>query len=173
MQDQSATATTIEHGESDPVSAHLGIAVSQPSWAQRRREGRARWPAPRGLRRRGDAASPFAGVAPFDRYPARMLTPLAPHVDRLRVPQGRALAHEGWLVREVLVVLAGEVIAIRGGQDCLRIDPGAHIGATELLRGGTHPASLVAGANLELLVINGPAYRWAARSLPGLVTFQR
>lgn len=109
-------------------------------------------------------------MAPFDRYPARALTPLAAHVDRLRVPDGRALAHEGWLVREVLVILTGEVIAIRGAEDCVRIGPGAYIGAAELLRGGIHPASLVAGANLELLVINGPAYRWAARSLPGFAT---
>jgi CRP-like cAMP-binding protein len=93
--------------------------------------------------------------------------PLAAHVDRLRIPEGRALAHEGWRVREVLVVLSGEIIAIRGGEDCARIGPGTHIGAAELLRGGTYSATLLASTGLQLLVINGPAYRWAVQALPG------
>ncbi len=116
------------------------------------------------------SGSPLTGVAPFDGYPARRLRGLAAHADRVRVPEGTVLAREGGLVHELLVVLAGEVIATRAGRqgsaDCL--GPGARFGALELVTGTPHPATLVAGPGLEVLVVNGPAYRGAAQVLPGL-----
>lgn len=120
-------------------------------------------------RRRPTPTSPLAGVPLFDRYQPRDLAPLAPHVDRLRPRPGTVLTHEGWLAREVLVVLAGEVRATRQGRGLRRFGPGEQVGAAELLCGARHLATLVAGDDLEVLVVNGPAYRWAARSLPALV----
>jgi CRP-like cAMP-binding protein len=120
------------------------------------------------MRRRRARLSPLAGIAPFDRCRPKALAPLSAHVDKLRVPQGTVLAHEGWTVRELLVVLAGEVVATHEGRVVHRFQPGAQIGAAELLSGTTHPATLVAGAGLEILIVNGPAYRWAVQALPGL-----
>lgn len=108
-------------------------------------------------------------MPPFDGYPRRALTLLAAHVDQMRVAPGAVLAHEGWMVRQVFVVLSGEVHAWRRGRRLRRFGPGEQICAAELLCGAGHLATLVAGDDLELLVVNGPAYRWAARTLPDLV----
>jgi CRP-like cAMP-binding protein len=108
-------------------------------------------------------------VAPFDRYPVRRLRPLAGHADRLRPPAGTPLAREDGRADQFMVVLAGEVVVHRDGQPVDRLGPGTPLGATELLQGTRHARTLVAGADLELLVVNGPAFRWAARTLPGLV----
>jgi CRP-like cAMP-binding protein len=122
--------------------------------------------------------SPLAGVAPFDGFPPRRLRGLAAHADRVRVPEGTVLAREGGLVHELLVVLRGEVVATRTGTGTGagagrqgsgdRLGPGARFGALELVTGAPHPATLVAGPGLEVLVVNGPAYRGAAQVLPGL-----
>jgi CRP-like cAMP-binding protein len=114
--------------------------------------------------------SPLSDVPPFDRYTPRALAPLTPYVDWVRPRPGTVLATEGWMVREVLVVLAGEVQAVRQGRRLHRFGPGERIGAAELLCGARHLATLVAGDDLEVVVVNGPAYRWAARTLPALDT---
>jgi CRP-like cAMP-binding protein len=111
---------------------------------------------------------PLASVAPFDRYPRRRLRRLAAHADRVRVPEGTVLAREGGLVHEMLVVVAGEVVASRHGGSERRLGTGARIGALELVSGAPHPETLVAGTELEVLVVNGPAYRGAVQTLPGL-----
>jgi CRP-like cAMP-binding protein len=114
--------------------------------------------------------TPLASVAPFDRYPTRSLRRLATHADRIRVPAGTVLAREGGLVREMVVVVAGEVVASRHDGRERRLSAGARIGACELMTGAPHPETLVAGSELEVLVVNGPAYRGAAQTLPGLAT---
>jgi CRP-like cAMP-binding protein len=112
--------------------------------------------------------TPIASVAPFDRYPRRRLRRLAAHTDRIRVPEGTVLAREGGLVREMVVVVAGEVVASRHGGRERRLGTGTRIGACELMTGAPHPETLVAGTALEVLVVNGPAYRGAAQTLEGL-----
>ncbi|MGH9112361.1 MAG: cyclic nucleotide-binding domain-containing protein [Acidimicrobiales bacterium] len=118
-------------------------------------------------RRRADP-SVLLGVAPFDRYRRRALAPLAAHADRLRVTSGTVFAREGHLARELVIVLSGAVLATRGGQPVGAFGPGTAIGGAELLAGGVHQATLVAGEGLEVLVLAGPAYRYAAQTLPGL-----
>jgi CRP-like cAMP-binding protein len=113
--------------------------------------------------------TPLTSVAPFDRYPRRRLRRLAAHADRIRVPEGTVLAREGGLVREMIVVLDGEVVASGHDGRERRLGTGARIGALELVTGAPHPATLVASTELEVLVVNGPAYRGAAQTLDGLV----
>jgi hypothetical protein len=130
---------------------------------------------PRPLRRRGrrggGADVGLLRVAPFDRYPVASLRPLAGHADRLRVPEGVALARAHHRADEFLVVLAGEVVVHHDDDSSTRrpperLGPGTKIGGTELLAGARHDRTLVAGPGLEVLVLYGPAFRWAARTLP-------
>ena len=46
--------------------------------------------------------------------------------------------------------------------------PGSWVGTHEALTGRPHGHTLVAGADVDVVVLNGPAYRWAAGNLPGL-----
>ncbi|HEY8524787.1 MAG TPA: cyclic nucleotide-binding domain-containing protein [Acidimicrobiales bacterium] len=117
--------------------------------------------------RRRRPASLLAGLAPFDRYTRRQLRELAAHADRLRVPEGTVIAREGGLVRELVVVVGGVVRASRRGAGERRLGAGTRLGARELVTGAPHPATLVAGPGLEVVVVNGPAYRGAVQALGG------
>jgi CRP-like cAMP-binding protein len=112
--------------------------------------------------------SVFAGAAPFAGYGAHELAPLVPHADRLVVLPGAALAEAGRRPHEVLVLLSGEAHLVGGPHDGAGLAPGALIGAREELTGGSHEATVVAGAGVAALVLTGPAFRWAVQSLPGL-----
>ena len=106
-------------------------------------------------------------VAPFAHYSQRAVRPLAEHVDRLRLRKGTELVREHQRADEFVVVLSGEVIAQCDGQEVGRLGAGTHIGATELLHGTRHPHTLLASCDLDVLVVNGPSFRWAAQTLPG------
>jgi CRP-like cAMP-binding protein len=118
-------------------------------------------------RRRPDVAL-LAEVPPFDRYARTSLAPLIPHADRLRIADGTVVVREGHRARELVIVVAGALLATRAGRPVGALGPGSWIGAHELLAGGAHTSTLVAAAGLEALVLNGPAYRWAVQTLPGL-----
>ena len=105
------------------------------------------------------------GFAPFDRAPVRVLRELGPHVDRLRVPAGTVLAHEGRVARELVVVLEGDVRGIHEGDDVVTGSTGTQIGAFGLLDRRPHDRTWIAQTDLDVVVVNGPAFRWLAPSL--------
>jgi CRP-like cAMP-binding protein len=118
-------------------------------------------------RRRPDVAL-LAEVPPFDRYARTSLAPLIPHADRLRIADGTVVIREGHRARELVIVVAGALLATRAGRPVGALGPGTWIGAQELLGSGAHDCTLIAAEGLEVLVLNGPAYRWAVQTLPGL-----
>jgi CRP-like cAMP-binding protein len=118
-------------------------------------------------RRRPDVTV-LAEVPPFDRYARTSLAPLIPHADRLRVADGTVVVREGRRVRQLVIVVAGALLATRGGRPVGALGPGTWIGGEELLTDRTYDCTLVAAEDLEVLVLNGPAYRWAIQTLPGL-----
>jgi CRP-like cAMP-binding protein len=118
-------------------------------------------------RRRPDVAL-LAEVPPFDRYARTSLAPLIPHADRLRIADGTVVVREGRRARELVIVVAGALLATRAGRPVGALGPGTWIGARELLAGGAHECTLIAAEGLDALVLNGPAYRWAVQTLPGL-----
>ena len=122
--------------------------------------------------RRHPDVSLLAEVPPFDRYARTTLAPLIPHADRLRIADGTVVVREGHRARELVIVVAGALLATRAGRPVGALGPGTWIGAQELLVGGAHDCTLVAAERLEVLVLNGPAYRWAAQTLPGLADVQ-
>ena len=117
-----------------------------------------------GLRRRRVPDVGLLAVPPFDAYPPDQLRPLARHVDRLRPAAGTTVVQAGHRVDEVVLVLAGSVTG-----SGVTLGPGALIGAAELLSAERHARTLLAGDGLEILVIYGPAFRCAARTLPNFV----
>jgi CRP-like cAMP-binding protein len=118
-------------------------------------------------RRRPDVAL-LAEVPPFDRYARTSLAPLIPHADRLRIADGTVVIREGHRARQLVIVVAGALLATRAGRPVGALGPGTWVGAQELLASGAHDCTLVAAEGLEVLVLNGPAYRWAVQTLPGL-----
>jgi CRP-like cAMP-binding protein len=91
----------------------------------------------------------------------RRLAELVPHTDRLRLPPGRTVVRAGATARELIVVLAGEAAVLHADGTWAVLGPGAEIGGCELVSHERHAATVVATSALEVVVVNGPAVRWA------------
>jgi len=76
------------------------------------------------------------------------------------------LTREGTPAREVVVVVSGELRARSAGVDRGSIGPGGIVGAAAVLAGGPHPITTVAGAGVELRVVEAPTFRGVAAELP-------
>jgi hypothetical protein len=107
-------------------------------------------------------------VQPFARYPTKVLDSLGRYADRVSVREGTVIATRGRSAREAIVVLAGEVRVVPDGGPPRSLGPGSWLGPPQILASEPHADTLVAGPGLEVIVLNGPAYRWAAANLPGL-----
>jgi CRP-like cAMP-binding protein len=92
----------------------------------------------------------------------RRLAELARHTDRLRLPPGRTVVRAGATARELIVVLAGEAAVVHADGVRALLGPGAEIGGCEVLSHERHAATVVATSALDVVVVNGPAVRWAA-----------
>lgn len=118
------------------------------------------------MKRRSNApVDQLARTAPFDKCPRRALRPLAPNVDRLQLPAGAVLARDHDLPRELIVVVEGSLTAVDHEGRRRTLGAGASVGGEELLTGREHHETVVADTPLEVLVVNGPAFRWAAAEL--------
>jgi CRP-like cAMP-binding protein len=117
------------------------------------------------MKKHTDDLAHLRAVAPFDQCPDDALRALAPHADHLHVRAGTVLAREGTSAREFIVVLSGQVTATRSDLAVDRAGAGTQIGGTALVDDQAHDATWMADSDLDVLVVNGPAYRWAAYSL--------
>lgn len=112
--------------------------------------------------------SPFDGMAATCSWPEDVRSALSPHADVVEPMSGAVLARRGTAAREVALVRRGEVLVLVDGERRGRIPPGGSFGAFETATGADHPYDYVAGDGVELVVVNGPAYRGAADRLPAL-----
>jgi hypothetical protein len=112
-------------------------------------------------RRQRPDFSLFRRVPALAHADAGRLTELARHTDRLRLPAGRTVVQAGATARELIVVLAGEAAVLRADGSRAVLGPGAELGGCELLTHERHAATVVATSALDVVVVNGPAVRWA------------
>jgi CRP-like cAMP-binding protein len=97
----------------------------------------------------------------------KQLEELAAHTDVLRVPNGEVLARAGHLSKQFIAVIDGYVDIATPAGHCSVAGPGTQLGADELLGGHSHAATISTRSESTLLVIFGPAYRWAMATSPG------
>lgn len=83
------------------------------------------------------------------------------HTDRLDLSPGQTVTRGGEAARELIVVLAGKAVAVHPDGRRAELGPGCGLGTPELLDRRAHTVTVVAGEGLEVLVVNGPAVRWA------------
>lgn len=117
------------------------------------------------MRKRSADVARLRAVAPFDQCADDALRVLAPHADHLHVRAGTVLAREGASAREFIVVLSGRVTAMRSDTAVDQAGAGTQIGGSALVDDVAHDATWMADSDLDVLVVNGPAYRWAAQAL--------
>jgi hypothetical protein len=111
--------------------------------------------------RRGTDISDLLDVPSFRDGDRRLLAPMARHSDRLRLPPGRTLARAGETARELIAIVAGEATMLRQDGTMARLRAGDEIGGPEVLGNERHAATVVAASAIEVVVVNGPAVRWA------------
>ncbi len=117
---------------------------------------------PRFVRRRMPSQVALLRQAPSLRHAEpRRLAWMAGHADRLRFPPGKTILTAGHAARELVVVLEGEAHAVHPDGRRTTLGPGTELGARELLAREATPHTVVASTTLDVLVINGPAVRWA------------
>ena len=117
---------------------------------------------PRFVRRRMPSQVALLRQAPSLRHAEeRRLASMAGHADRLRFAPGTTILTAGHTARELVVVLEGEAHAVHPGGRRTTLGPGTELGARELLAREATPHTVVASTTLDVLVINGPAVRWA------------
>lgn len=96
-------------------------------------------------------------VSLYHGVPDRQLEELAPHADVIRLAAGEVLAEAGRTVRQLVVVLDGEV----DGDT-----PDGAIGARELVEDRPHQRTVTTVSDSTVVVISAPAFRWSARAIP-------
>lgn len=112
------------------------------------------------MRRNAPPRDELATLAPFDALSPSARALLAPHTDRLALRAGTTLARQGRLAREVVVVLAGTARSSRrDATEGATAGPGAVIGAGAVVAGTTHGTTWTAVSDVEVVVVNGPAFR--------------
>jgi hypothetical protein len=111
-------------------------------------------------RRRPDVGLLLDVPALADAGPSR-LADLAPHADRLRLPAGRTIAFAGASARELVVVVSGQAARLSDDGPPAVLPAGAEIGGHEVVDRRPHPATVVSLTDVEVVVVNGPAVRWA------------
>src|SRR5688572_22506759 len=86
--------------------------------------------------------------------------------DEVSVKEGKVLCEEGTEGQEFYLVLAGEAHVKHGKKTIATLQPGSYFGELSLLDGGVRSASVVAGTDLELLIIGRREFSSALGELP-------
>jgi hypothetical protein len=116
------------------------------------------------MRELSTTAASLSAWPPFDHIEDSTWPMISANTDRLRLRSGAVLAHEGDTAKEFVVVLSGEVTESRGGVETVRTGAGTQIGGRELVANEPYDRTWTAAMDLDVLVVNGPAYRWVARA---------
>lgn len=118
-------------------------------------------PFPRPFARSQPALGPVALVPVLDGADPRQLAELVPHTDRLRLPPGRVLALAGATARELVVIVSGEAVVLGAGGGRTFVGADTEIGFPQVLTHERHTATVMTVSEVEVVVIAGPAIRWA------------
>lgn len=151
-------ATTTRDIPSVPLSANSSSVTSPTVTPTGVELGRRTRRLPR--RRRGADVGPLRRVPSLRQADERRLADLAPHADMLRLPAGTAIVRGGEFARQLVAIVSGEAEA-RWPDGRLTVLPAGTELGHELLTGGRHPATVVAGTAVEVVVVTAPAARWA------------
>jgi CRP-like cAMP-binding protein len=72
---------------------------------------------------------------------------------RVDYPAGKVLCQEGAVGRELILIIEGEALVERGGQQVATVGPADFIGEMSLLDGGPRSATVTANTDVHALVL--------------------
>jgi CRP-like cAMP-binding protein len=88
------------------------------------------------------------------------------HAELIQVPRGEVIIREGRPGYEFFTVAEGTASVTRDGRAVAVLGPGDHFGELSLLAGTARDATITAVTPMELVVIDGRAFRGLLTELP-------
>ena len=107
----------------------------------------------------------LAQIDLFRSCDADQLATLLPNADVVDVAAGTVIAEAGTSARQFVGIVDGYVEAVDESGRTTVIGPRAQIGGLELLDDRAHSVTFTARTAATLVVVFGPAFRWAADDL--------
>lgn len=86
--------------------------------------------------------------------------------EEIDVPAGEELVSEGRVGREFFLILSGEAVVTRDGQEVARLEPGQWFGELSLLDHEPRSATVTAATDMKLLVLGQQVFAGLLESIP-------
>jgi CRP-like cAMP-binding protein len=93
---------------------------------------------------------------------------VAPHADRMDVPEGTSLVRQGDFAYEFFVLEEGTAEVTRDGERVAELGPGDFLGEMGIVRKAVRNATVVTTSDTRVVVMTEQALRSMARSNPGI-----
>lgn len=117
---------------------------------------------------RDDFLTGLASVPLFSKCTKRQLEEVGRVADALRFPAGEQLMRQGQPGRELVVVLEGTAEVWRDGEHVADVGPGGFVGEMAVLTAAPRNATVVAGTQLDVLVMTHRSLDQLLDDVPGL-----
>jgi CRP-like cAMP-binding protein len=115
----------------------------------------------------------LAQIDLFRSCDADQLATLLPNADVIEVAAGTVIAQAGTSAQQFVGIVDGYVEAVDEHGRTTVMGPREQIGARELLDDRAHSVTLTARTATTLVVVFGPAFRWAAGDLGVAAAIER
>ena len=120
------------------------------------------------VRRSDEKLRWLSRALPLDDVTDEELDAIVAHSDRVGFPAGHVLARQGEVGREAFVIVSGEVVVRRDGEELAVLGPGAVVGELAVLGGWRRTADLEARTDLEAVVFDVRSFQKALHVSDGL-----
>ncbi len=120
------------------------------------------------MARSSPAADRLATVPLFSALSKNELKEVDQAADELDVETGREIVTQGRTGHEFFMILSGQATVKRDGKDVATLGPGQYFGELALLDRGPRNASVVADADMKLLVLGQREFAGLLDTVPGL-----
>lgn len=117
---------------------------------------------------RRSAGDHLAAVPLFSTLAKRDLTQVAKATTQVDVQAGHTLVQQGTRGHEFFVILDGEAEVRRNDRRVATLGPGQYFGELSLLDRGERSATVTAGTDMKVLVLNQQDFHGVVESIPGM-----
>jgi CRP-like cAMP-binding protein len=107
-------------------------------------------------------------VGLFSRCTKRERQTIARHAQAAELPAGTDLVREGEPGDALFLILEGEAVIQRDGDEVGRVGPGSHFGELAILDGAPRSATVVAATDVKVAVLGIRMFRTLLREFPEL-----
>jgi CRP/FNR family transcriptional regulator, cyclic AMP receptor protein len=120
------------------------------------------------MRKKPDLPAVFRELPLFADCSDEELREIDQLADEVHVPSGRDIIRQGELGREFVMIVEGEAVVSRDGNEVTRLGAGAYFGELALLESVPRNATVTAATDMTLEVIDRRGFQQLLEDSPGL-----